>query len=341
MTYIPDGTPVPGPGQYEMSMEHYHSQACCPGVSVSSSGLRKILLESPADFWAFSDLNDDRFEKPSSEAFTFGRAAHALLLGDEDFHAKFAVVPASAPPKPLPSQIVARLEGRVSASAQERFDFWDEFDAETAGKELLSENDLTHIMRISEALKAHEIVPLLMEGQAEQSLIWEDEATGIWLKSRLDILSATGDLADLKSTAQKSPHLIKRDIGKHGYDMQLALGTMALENVLGVPFTPETYAGRAALLLFVYKQPPYHVMPIEIDFESLHYARIKCRAAIDRMYECLKSGVWPGPFDGILTYTTPAWEVEEITEKQSLGTYPRTSFGDYGGPSYEGESEDE
>lgn len=323
MIIIPDGKTVPGPGQYVMSMDHYHSQ-CCPGPSVSSTGLRTIYNETPADFWAFSDLNDDRFEREDTGPFVFGRAAHALLLGDDDFDARYAVVPASAPPKPLPSQIKAREEGRVSAAAEERFAFWDDFEAMNAGKTLLNETDLEHIEHISKALGSHEIVPILLEGQVEQSLIWPDEKTGIWLKSRLDILSGTGDFADLKSTSQKDVRLLMRDIHKHGYDMQLGLATMAVESVLGVPFDPEVYASRSAILLFVYKKPPYHIMPVEVPFESLHIGRLKCRKAIDTMAECILNDHWPGPVSEIATYHTPAFEMERIVEAQAAGLFPLT-----------------
>ena len=85
-------------------------------------------------------------------------------------------------------------------------------------------------------------------------MIWQDQPTGLWVKVRLDVLSATGDYADLKSTGRKSKFLILKDVRERGYDMQLALGTMAVENVLGIPFDPETWAGRAAILLFVFKK---------------------------------------------------------------------------------------
>lgn len=317
-----DGDVVSESGQYIMSMDHYHTQ-CCVGPSVSSSGLRQIYHHSPAEFWAYSDLNEDRFEKPGTDAFTFGRAAHSLLLGDEVFSEKFAVVPRTAPPKPTTAQISAREQGRISDAAAERFGFWDAFDAHNYGKEYLSQTDLTHIEHISDVMNDHPIVPLLLEGQVEQSLIWEDRS-GLWLKSRLDILSATGDLADLKSTVQSDPALIYRDIRKHGYDMQLGLATMAMEQVMDVPFTADAYSGRSAILLFVYKKPPYHVMPVEIDFDALHWARLKCRKAIDTMTDCMKSSRWPGPLDGIGTYTAD-FEATKLAEMQSAGLLPTSA----------------
>jgi hypothetical protein len=320
MRPLPDDGVIREAGQYDIPMEAYHSQ-CCDGPSVSSSGLRKIFIHSPADFWAFSDLNDERFEEEENDAFNFGRAAHALLLGDEDFRARFAVVPDTAPPRPTIAQIKAAAEGRMSPSAEERFNFWTPFLQQNADKTLLKEGELDDINHIRQSLERHEIVPLLLEGQAEQSLIWRDEKTGIWLKSRLDMLSATGDLADLKSTSQRDPRLLMRDIRLHGYDMQLGLATMAMEHVLGVPFDPETYEGRAAILLFIYKKPPFHVMPVQVTYEALHWARLKCRAAIDTMAECMRTGHWPGPMEHIGQFTD-TYEREDLRAKQVAGLLP-------------------
>lgn len=320
MRPLPEDGIIRENGQYDIPMEVYHTQ-CCDGPSVSSSGLRKILLQSPADFWAFSDLNEDRFDAEENDAFNFGRAAHALLLGDEDFRSRFAVIPDDAPPRPTVAQIRAAAEGRMTASSQERFDFWAPFDARNAGKTLIKESELDEIGHIRLALQSHEIVPLLMEGEAEQSLIWKDEKTGIWLKSRLDMLSATGDLADIKSTSQRDPKLLMRDIRLHGYDLQLSLATMALEAIHGVPFTPETYEGKAAILLFIYKKPPFHIMPVQVTYEALHWGRIKCRAAIDLMAKCMMEGYWPGPMEHIGQYTD-TYERDDLRARQAAGLLP-------------------
>lgn len=320
---INDGEVITAPGQYDMSMSWYHQQ-CCAGPSISSSGLRKIYHESPAEFWAFSDLNDFRFPTEEKDAFIYGRAAHALLLGDEDFNEGFIVLPRIAPPRPTSAQVNARNQGRVTEAAQERFDFWDDFEVRSAGRSILSESDLIHIEHIADNMRAHELMPLLLEGEMEQSIIWKDDQTGIWIKSRLDILSATGDLADLKTTHQTKLELLLRDIRKHGYDMQLGLATMALENVLGIPFDAETYAGRGAFNLFVFKNPPYHVMPVEVDFDALYWARIKCRSALNTMAECIKEDRWPGPVEGIPTYTAE-FEAERLGELQAAGLLPNSA----------------
>lgn len=312
-------------GVYDMPMNWYHSQ-CCIGPSVSSTGLRTIYHQSPADFWAYSDLNDDRWPPPEiSSAFVYGRAAHALLLGSEDFDKSFAITPKSAPPKPTAAQMNARENGRVSDNAAERFGFWDAFQAQNRDKDVLSEADYNSIEEISEAMRKDPIVQLLMTGRREQSLIWKDHPSGLFLKVRLDVLSDTGDYADLKTTRHTQLNLLYRDIRMRGYDMQIGLATMAVENILGIPFTPEAYAGRSAILVFVTKTPPYHIIPIEIDFDAMYWARIKCRWAINKLKECIKSEHWPGPVEGIPVYTAE-YEVTALADKQAAGLLPIEAY---------------
>lgn len=118
--FIADGEPVPGPGAYRMSLQHYHTQACCPGPSISSSGLRTIFSESPWHFWASSDLNPDRYpERDTSDALILGRAAHSLLLGDEVFDDHFIYVPKDAPSarQPCRSKPYARRAAQSEGEA--------------------------------------------------------------------------------------------------------------------------------------------------------------------------------------------------------------------------------
>lgn len=294
---LPEDGVVREPGAYRVPIDHYHSQAICLGPSISSGGLRTIWNQSPADFWAYSELNPDRYERNESPALAFGRAAHALLLGDEVFGERFAILPDSAPHRPTATQVKAAYRGRFSDSYLERVEFWEAFDSTAAGKTIVSETDMEHIRLMSLALAAHPLVGPLFDGHAEVSLIWQDEQTGVWIKARPDMLPRMEDVkGDLKTTADASLRAIMRDIGKHGYDMQAALGCVGCEIVLDRQITSD-------VMVFVQKSPPYHISPVEIPEDALHWGKLKCRAAINRFAECLAKGDWPGPVEGVPKYS--------------------------------------
>jgi hypothetical protein len=327
MRRIADGQIVTEPGAYAMSMDWYHAQ-CCAGPSISSSGLRTIETMSPMDFWAFSELNEHRFEKPETQALALGRAAHAVVLGEEAFDARFIVLPEDAPPRPTVTQRKAAAEGRVSDNYRERLYFWGEFDARAKGKTVLQFSDMEAIVGMSEALMRRPEVAPLMDGEPEVSLIWQDEQTGVWIKSRPDLLPRMGDIhADFKTTADASLRAVMRDISKHGYDMQMALASVGAQKVLGQEI-------RQAALVFCQKSPPYHVTLVEITEDALHWAKLRLRRAINRFAECLAKGDWPGPVEGIPQYRPPDWQVDAFGAEQAAGLLPKSfdaPFGAIGG----------
>jgi hypothetical protein len=307
-------------GAYRIPLAHYHTQAVCPGPSISSSGLRTIYIKSPADFWVHSELNPERFPSEPSDAKLFGRAAHALLLGDEAFDEAFYLISDDAPPRPTKAQIKAREKGRVSDSADARFRFWDEVDMISAGRELVPSSWYTTIGHMSQALAKHPLVGPLFDGDPEVSLIWQDVPTGIWLKSRMDMHPRMGGVrADLKTCTDASLRAVMREIGKYGYDMQAALGDVGSEIVLG-----ETIESN--VLVFVEKTPAFNVTPVEITETAIHFAKLKNRKAINTFARCLERNEWPGKVEGIPSYDTPEWEQHEIGEAQSRGEFPRSFF---------------
>ena len=295
ITQFPKDGVIRENGQYQIPLDTYHTQLC-DAPSISSSGLRTIYLNSAADFWCYSDLNVDRFIRPPNDAFDFGKAAHALVLGDEDWEGNYVIRP-------------DEFANWQSGAAREWRDMMRQ-----AGMTIVTPEDLEHIKYMSESLNNHPLVGPLFDGEAEQSLIWKDK-TGVWLKSRIDMLPVTSDQADLKTTMDASKRAVFRDIRKHEYAMQIALSDVGSEVVLGKSFL-------SSVLVFIQKTPPYHVTPIEISAANILYGKLKLRKAINLFADCLESGDWPGPVEGIPVYEISDKEEEEIIKAQEAGELP-------------------
>lgn len=322
ITTIPDGQVVRKNGAYRMSMAHYHSQ-CCAGPSISSSGLRKIWDRGAWAFWSESDLNPDRY--PASEiekdAFILGRAAHSLILGDEVFSDAFTYYPKDAPQRPTATQIAAfERDGEWSEKASPRAAFWEKFDREAAGKTMLSETQVEAILRMAENIQRN---PLAMEmltgGLTEVSTIWQDEITGVWIKSRPDVLPDNGaDAADLKTFSARGSNMklaVQRSITDRGYHQQMALAQEGAERVFGV-------SASEFVLVFVETTIPHEVVPVRLDEESLHIGRIQNRHALDTFARCMKSGEWPGIVEGVMDYQVPPSIAGRIYDLQANGELP-------------------
>jgi PDDEXK-like uncharacterized protein DUF3799 len=319
---LPDGQQVTEPGAYRCSMAHYHSQEICPGPSVSSSGLRTLALQSPHAFWKTSDLNPDRYpEREVGDSLILGRAAHALILGDEVFDEHFVYVPKDAPQRPTKTQIAAfERDGAWSESAAPRAAFWDVFDVEAEGRLLLREEQVEKIMYMTENISANpDAVEVLTSDLTEISMIWYDEPTGLWVKSRPDCLPSNGfDFGDLKTFAPKSRDLIisaQRSTTDFGYAMQMGLAIDGAEHVLG------TTATRCALV-FVQTSEPYEVIPVDLDEDTLYWARVLCRHGMNLMAHGLKTGEWPGVAKGFVKYAYPPSMLDRFGEMQIHGELP-------------------
>lgn len=319
---IQDGKTVTEPGAYRCSMDHYHTQEICPGPSVSSTGIRKLAMQSPHAFWKTWNGNPHRYpKKDESPSLILGKAAHALILGDEVFDDKFIFVPDDAPPRPTTTQIKNYVrDGVWSESAEPRAAFWEKFDRRAGERLLLTSDQMENITYMAENLAANPLaVEMLRSEFIEISMIWQDPITGIWVKSRPDCLPTNNyDFADLKTFAPRGSDLIlsaQRSVTDYAYAMQMALAIEGAEHTLGT--TAKTCA-----LVFIQSTEPYEVIPVEIDAESLYWARVLIRDGLDRMKHGLDTGEWPGVGVDIITYSYPPSMLDRFGTMQANGELP-------------------
>lgn len=319
---IPDDGQVTEPGAYRMSMRLYHSQAVCPGPSFSSTGIRTAELKSPLAFWKTSDLNPKRYPpREEGDALILGKAAHCLILGDEVFADNFAYVPEDAPRRPTAPQVAAfERTGAWSDAAKDGAEWWARFDAEAQGRSLLTAEQVTRIGYMAENLaELPEAREALIGELTEISMIWQDEITGLWVKSRPDCIPSNGcDVGDLKTFSPKGSDLIlsaQRAITDHGYAVQMAMAVEGAERVLG-------YTASHCALIFTQTTEPYEPVPIMLDEESLHWGRVLFRSGLDKIAHGLETGEWPPRARGFVNYAFPPTMLHRFGEMQLAGELP-------------------
>ena len=247
---------------------------------MSSSGLRKIFSESPADFYDEWAGNPNRAEPEDKSHFKIGRATHHLMLGEPFFAKLFVVQPAEY-----------EADGGELKKWNNTAGDCKKWNAERAkeGKAVLKPADVESLRGMAESLGSHPIVRAgALNGLIERSGFFKDKATGLWVKIRPDAIPTdSGDYTDLKTTISVKWEDLRRTIFDRGYYQQLALiRTGARE--LGFPFT-------SASLIFVKKTRPYSVRVVTLKDNSLDKGEQANRAALDAMAKCLKAKHWPGP----------------------------------------------
>lgn len=263
------------PGLYDIPMHDYHSD-CCDGPSISSGGLRKIWNWSPAHYWDTSYLNPDRDTSDDSGAADeakgrrLGRAVHTLLLDPAEFERSFTTRPGA-------------------------FDSWRtkaarEWRAEhvLAGYTVLEPAEMLLVKGMTEALRGHAIHrDGILDGAIELSMIWKDAKTGVWLKSRPDAIPISAPMfGDIKCVADARRLAVQRSMNEYAYDMQMALGSIGYETVIGREI--EDF-----VLIFVESKRPFAVAVRPIDGERIKWAKLKLRHSIDTFARCWEEGRWP------------------------------------------------
>lgn len=309
---LKDGEKISEPGFYNIPLSVHHSQPCI-GPSVTSGVLRKMELQTPADVWAFSLLNPNRWPSVDKPALRLGRAMAAYVEGGMDAVAQhFVVLPEDKPNRPTAAQRKAFDEGRGTEAGIRSIEFWAKFDADP--RDPLSDAELKMIQDMGKALAADPAACAVMGGIPEVTMAVQDERTGLWLLSRPDTVSFDGMMSDYKKINTQgrafNHRVIDARITEHAYDMQMAFAAEVFEALTGD--WPQVVG-----IVAQWDAPPHHVILREIIEEDLRIAQFRNRRAIDRFHECLTSGHWPGPGEDVAAYQRPDWQRTMLLEQMN------------------------
>lgn len=289
-----DGKPISAPGIYSgIPMDRYHSKDLCIGPSASSSNLRTIFGKSPLDYWIYSPLNPNALPVPDKKSWIEGRGAHHVVLGEEAFAEHYDFQPATYYDRKTGEE--KKWNGN-SLVCQE----WAA-KAAASGKTVLTPAQMEMIRGMAGVLPWQEgledsglkntavVRAGALNGLIEHSIISQDAETGIWLKSRPDVIPLDSlDFVDFKTAADVSDRAIQRTLDDYRYDMQAQLADTCLKGAVDKAF--ESFG-----FIFAAKTPPHATNAVELDSEDLAEAEQDNRTALRTLARCLDTNRWPGP----------------------------------------------
>lgn len=277
-----DGKPIAVPGMYSrVPLSRYHGDLCA-GPSISSSGLRKILMKSCADYFDTSYLNPYRCEEVEQDYFILGRAVHHLILGQPFFTKLFVQ---------QPDQIMSKGSMRSWHGNVKECREWKETQ-EKMGLTVLKPDQIEAIQGMAFSLGRDPLIREgILNGVVERSLIYQDKETGVWVKTRPDSFPKDClDFVDLKTTMSVLPADIAATIRKTGYPMQAALTRSAARAIFGLEMNTFTF-------VFVQKIRPYSIAMVRLPPEDIDRGEKLNRIALKKFAQCLKNKEWPGPIE--------------------------------------------
>jgi hypothetical protein len=236
---------------------------------ISKSGL-DLVAKCPAHFKYWSER-----ERTKTRAMDLGTAIHCAVLEPYAFTQRFAPV----------------LDcDRRTKAGKAAFEEWTK---EHQGKIPLSGSDWSTCLAAANAVFAHPVAqPLLMGGEAEQTLIWDTPHLGadgkpLLAKGKVDYLAGR-TIIDLKTSRDASRDSFQESIRLYRYGVQAAFYSDALEYLLGGSPVEDF------VFIVVESAPPYHVAIYRPDIKMIADGRKAYEKDLRLYAECTRSGEWPG-----------------------------------------------
>jgi hypothetical protein len=279
-----------GPGVHNLTAAEYHSDPV-EGGSLSSTGARKILDTCPAKFRHWQLEGEER-----KTVWDEGSAAHQLVLG--------------AGPKLI--KITGTGKGGPDAW-QNDYDKTKVARARAAGAIPLKPRQWDMVHGMAAALSRHKLASALLsadQGVAEQTIVWQDQQTGVMCRALLDQLrhpAPAGQpffVPDYKTAESAHPDKVARSLGDWGYHLQ---GWFYRQACIAAGRGPDV---RFALVVQE-KSAPYLVSVCFPDREAIEAGGLLARDALNQYAECVESGKWPGYADEGVPVSLPPWELQK------------------------------
>lgn len=237
---------------------------------------------------------------PPTPALLFGSLYHTVILEPELIGQLYAVVPSDAPARPSIRQREAK---KPSLETLEAIQWWDDFNARTAGKTIVDAADIVRCQQMRQAMMKNLACRNALEEArlyTEASLFWQNERTGVKCRARPDIIRADGLIIDPKTCQDASEEAFQRAAFNYGYYRQAAMYLDGWEAVSGEK-------AKAFIFLAQESEPPFLCRAYVASPQMIEYGRVQLREDLERFAKCEATGIWPGLGDKPAELTLPAW----------------------------------
>lgn len=293
------------PGVYpSMPAVQYHA------LDGASNSRLTQLMRSPAHLKAY--LAEP---KKDTTALRIGRAAHSAILEPDDFDASFTVADRC--------QAITKAGGQCNNSGLAfHSDLgWlcgvhtknvpGEFDSRRI---IVPPADYAMCVGIRDSVLASASACALLsgDGDAELTLVWDDVASGVRCKGRLDRHAphiSSGCIVDVKTTRDASRREFERAIFSHGYHRQ---GALYLDGAKANGLAAEHF-----VIIAVEKEPPYAVAVYRLTEGAIDAGREQLASLLARYADCVERNEWPSYPDEVQDIALPHYAWAQIDEELS------------------------
>jgi hypothetical protein len=260
-----------------------------PGVNKSKLD---SIAKSPLHYWS-RWINPEFVPPAPTPAMEFGTALHTAVLEPERFQAEYAQAP------------------DVSRTTKAGKEAWAA--AAEGGKRLLKSEDWFAVQGILRSIMEHPLSCKILKarGNSEQSLFAVCPVTGLDLKCRIDYLTESGWLIDLKSTQDASLSSFQRSVANFRYHVQAA-------HYLNVYKLSTGEAPRGFAFVAVEKTAPYAVQVFEASPSLIQAGLMEALRNLRALAAALATypteSPWPSYSQELVKLDLPAWMTPNLPE---------------------------
>jgi len=260
-----------------------------------AEGIRRSDLwrmeESPEKFKYYLDHPPEQ-----TPAMAFGSACHKLILEPLDFESEYAIAP--------------QVDKRTKAGKEE----WEQFVANSGGRTIISEDDVTLIHDMFMALKRCPLAYKLIrgKGESEVSYFWTDPETKEKCKIKTDRVvkyNRRWYIVDYKTTMTADTFHFNSEIWKRGYFFQAGMYAEGMKIAKKLRRRP------GFLFVAQEKKPPYSVNVIEVSEEVMNAGVAKFHELLEQYHLCKVVDNYPGYVGSVPNDSfVPGWMQNEMED---------------------------
>jgi exodeoxyribonuclease VIII len=281
----------------DMTMEDYHAlgNVAIFGNKAIFSKSQLVEMACPRRFQHYYINGGERKE---TDALRVGSAAHVLALEPELFNKQFYVLPEGI------------IRNPKHAAYKEQLDIAGE-------RMVLTQAQHKEVLDVSKAVARDRIADVVLNtaGKIEATIIWHDEATGLYLKTRPDFLRDDGIAVDLKTCLTAEPEAFARAAYDKGYDISVAMTFEGYKALTGNDL-------KDYIFLAVEKSAPNIIEaynsfapfdkgdPSQMTYYAVGDWRYK--ALLDKLVDSLSKNKWQTYRGKITPMSVPSWELKKL-----------------------------
>lgn len=226
-------------------------------------------------------MHERQNPKPQSESMLTGQALHCIVLEPETYLSRFAVLP--------------QIDRRTKAGKQAYADFM----VQSEGKKVLKWEQSFLVDALAKSINDSPVCSKILSGEGEFELSVFAEVDGIGRKCRLDYLTETGVIIDIKTTQNAEFNDFRKSVYNFGYHIQAAY---YLDTCKAAGLNADAFC-----IIAVEKDAPHCLCFYEINEAAIEKGREQYEQKLEILAPQIKSGDFKGYSADIVEMDLPSW----------------------------------